>query len=65
MALVLKGLQAAGKIDGPALREAIAKSNVPLPSGTVKFDGDRNPQKAAVIMMYKGSATKYVTTIKP
>ena len=64
-AIVIEGLKKAGKLEGPALREAIAKLEVKLPSGTIKFDKDRNPQKAAVIMQFKGGATKYLTTINP
>lgn len=64
-AIVLRGLKDAGKVDGPALREAIAAINIDLPSGKIQFDEKRNPQKAAVIMQFTGGTTTYVTTINP
>jgi branched-chain amino acid transport system substrate-binding protein len=64
-AIVLKGLKDAGKVEGPALRDAIAAIDIDLPSGKIKFDENRNPQKAAVIMQFIGGNTTYVTTINP
>ncbi|QTX31876.1 ABC transporter substrate-binding protein [Aminithiophilus ramosus] len=64
-AIVLRGLRDAGKVSGPALRDAIAAIDIDLPSGKIKFDEKRNPQKAAVIMQFAGGTTTYVTTINP
>lgn len=64
-AIILKGLQDAGKLDGEALRDAISNIDIDLPSGNIKFDENRNPQKAAVIMQFKDGQKKYVTTIQP
>ncbi len=64
-AIVLRGLRDAGEVSGPALRDAIAAIDIDLPSGKIKFDEKRNPQKAAVIMQFAGGTTTYVTTINP
>jgi branched-chain amino acid transport system substrate-binding protein len=64
-AIVIKAIEAAGKADGPAIRDAIAATKLSLPSGVIEFDAERNPQKAAVILKFTGGVSKYVTTIQP
>jgi branched-chain amino acid transport system substrate-binding protein len=63
--IVYKAIEAAGSLEGAAIRDAIAKTKLELPSGVIEFDEERNPRKPAVIVMYKGGKTSYVTTINP
>lgn len=64
--IALKAVQDAEKLDGESVRNAMANiKDLELPSGKVTFDANRNPVKGAVIMMYKGGAPTYVTSINP
>jgi branched-chain amino acid transport system substrate-binding protein len=65
MHIVYRAIEAAGSTEGPQIRDAIAKTSLELPSGRIEFDSERNPKKPAVIVMYKGGKTSYVTTINP
>ncbi|GHV33198.1 ethanolamine utilization protein EutJ [Synergistales bacterium] len=65
LSIVYRAIEAAGSLDGAAIRDAIAKTKLELPSGVIEFDSDRNPKKPAVIVMYKGGKTSYVTTVNP
>ena len=50
---VLEAIQRAGSTDGDKIREAMAKADFTGATGKVKFDGDRNPVKSAVIIQIK------------
>ena len=63
--IVINGLESIETFSREALRDAIAATNLELPSGTVTFDENRNPNKAAVIMQYQDGVGSYVTTIQP
>ena len=64
--ILVDALQRAGTVSDPeALRDAIAASDIDLPSGHLVYDENRNPQKAANIMVYKDGVPAYVTTINP
>lgn len=63
--IVLKAIEKAQSTEGPAIRDAIAATNLKLPSGIFKFDENRNPEKAAVILQFQNGTPKYVTTIQP
>lgn len=63
--IVLKAIEKAQSTEGPAIRDAIAATNLSLPSGVFKFDENRNPEKAAVILQFQGGIPKYITTIQP
>ena len=60
--IMLAGIQSAGTTEGAALRDAIAASDLQLPSGELKYDADRNPIKAAtIIKVVDGERTFYKT----
>ena len=65
MNIVYRAIEAAKSIDGAQIRDQIAATKLELPSGLIQFDEDRNPKKPAVIVMYKGGKSTYVTTINP
>ena len=65
MNIVDRAIEAAKSIDGAQIRDQIAATKLELPSGLIQFDEDRNPKKPAVIVMYKGGKSTYVTTINP
>lgn len=65
MNIVYRAIEAAKSIDGAQIRDQIAATKLELPSGVIQFDEDRNPKKPAVIVMYKGGKSTYVTTINP
>lgn len=53
--IVLNAIQNAETIDGPGIRDAMAATDIDLPSGHVVFDENRNPVKsAAVIQVLNG-----------
>jgi len=63
--LMLDAIQRAGKTDGDAIREALTKTDLQTVTGKVKFDGDRNPVKSAVIIEIKGGKQVFKTTVNP
>ena len=63
--IVLKAVESAKSTDGPAVRDAIAATKLSLPSGVIKFDANRNPEKAAVILQFQKGTPKYITTVQP
>lgn len=64
-AIVINALKTAKSLKGPDIRDAIAATELALPSGTIKFDAERNPQKAAVILQFRNGVPRYVETIQP
>ena len=66
MKILITALQNCDAVDDPqAFRDAIAASDLDLPSGHLTYDENRNPQKAANVMVYKNGTPTYVTTISP
>ncbi|HIR92897.1 MAG TPA: ABC transporter substrate-binding protein [Candidatus Egerieimonas intestinavium] len=64
--IIVDALQRAGTVeDSEAFRDALAETDMDLPSGHLVYDENRNPQKAANIMIYKDGIPTYVTTIAP
>lgn len=64
--ILVDALKRCGTVDDPeAFRDAIAATDMDLPSGHLTFDENRNPQKSANIMMYQDGVPVYVDTIAP
>jgi branched-chain amino acid transport system substrate-binding protein len=63
--LMLDAIQRAGSTDGEKIREALVKADFKGVTGQVKFDGDRNPVKSAVIIEIKGGKQTFKTTVNP
>ena len=63
--LVLDAVKRAGKVDGPAIKDALKATDMAVVSGQVKFDGDRNPIKSAVVIEIKGGKFVYRSTVNP
>ncbi len=63
--IMLNAVKTAGKADGSAIRDALAKTDLGVVSGQVKFDANRNPIKSAVIIEIKGGKQVYKTTVNP
>jgi branched-chain amino acid transport system substrate-binding protein len=63
--IMLDAIQRAGSTDGDKIREALVKTDLKTVTGQVKFDGDRNPVKSAVIIEIKGGKQTYKTTVNP
>jgi branched-chain amino acid transport system substrate-binding protein len=51
--------------DGTAIQGALAKTDLRVVTGQVKFDEKRNPVKSAVIIEIKGGQQVYKTTVAP
>jgi branched-chain amino acid transport system substrate-binding protein len=63
--LMFDAIRRAGKTDGPAVRDALAATDMDVVSGHVKFDADRNPVKSAVIIEIKNGKEVYRATVNP
>jgi len=63
--LMLDAIQRAGKTDGASIKDALTKTDLQTVTGKVKFDGDRNPVKSAVIIEVKGGKQVFKTTVNP
>ncbi|MGV3721565.1 MAG: ABC transporter substrate-binding protein, partial [Actinomycetota bacterium] len=64
--ILAQAITAAGSTDGPALRDAIAKTaDYPGVTGSITLDENRNAKKPAVVLQIKGKAYKYVETVEP
>lgn len=61
--IMLAGIQKAGSVDGAALRDAIAASNLELPSGKLSYDADRNPVKDGTIIKVVGGKREFYKTL--
>ena len=61
--IMLSGIQSAGSVDGAALRDAIAASNLDLPSGNLTYDADRNPVKDGTIIKVVDGKREFYKTI--
>ena len=63
--LILDAVKRAGKADGPAIKDALKATDMAVVSGQVKFDGDRNPVKSAVVIEIKNAKFVYRATVNP
>ncbi len=63
--IMLDAIKRAGSTDGAAIQGAMAKTDLRVVTGQVKFDGERNPVKSAVIIEIKGGQQVYKTTVAP
>jgi branched-chain amino acid transport system substrate-binding protein len=63
--IMLDGISRAGSTDGTAIQGALVKTDLKVVTGQVKFDGERNPVKSAVIIELKGGQQVYKTTVAP
>jgi branched-chain amino acid transport system substrate-binding protein len=64
--ILFDAIQRAGKLDGPAIRDAMAKTkDLMTVGGVISFDQNRNPTKPAVVLEIKGGKQAFVTTIDP
>jgi len=63
--IMLDAIQRAGDTDGAKIKDALQKTDLKTVTGQVKFDGDRNPVKSAVIIEIKGGKQVYKTTVNP
>lgn len=58
--IVLNAIQTCQSTDGAAIRDAMAATDMDLPTGHFNFDADRNPIKACAIIEIKGGERVYV-----
>jgi branched-chain amino acid transport system substrate-binding protein len=63
--IMLDAVNRAGSTDGAAIQAALAKTDLRVVTGQVKFDEKRNPVKSAVIIEIKGGQQVYKTTVAP
>jgi branched-chain amino acid transport system substrate-binding protein len=63
--LMFDAINRAKSTDGTAIRDALKAANFKAVSGTIKFDANRNPIKAAVIIEIKGGQQTYKATVQP
>jgi branched-chain amino acid transport system substrate-binding protein len=63
--LMFDAINRAKSTDGTAIRDALKVANFKAVSGTIKFDANRNPIKAAVIIEIKGGQQTYKATVQP
>ncbi len=63
--LMFDAISRAKSTDGTAIRDALKVANFKAVSGTIKFDANRNPIKAAVIIEIKGGQQTYKATVQP
>ena len=63
--LMFDAINRAKSTDGTAIRDALKVANFKAVSGTIKFDANRNPIKAAVIIENKGGQQTYKATVQP
>ena len=63
--LFLDAFKTAGSIKGSDIRDAMKNTSYVGISGAYKFDANRDPVKAAVIIKIVNGQQKYVTTINP
>ena len=59
------GMENAGKADPVAVAQALEKGTFDVVSGSVSYDAQHNPVKAAVVLQVKDGAVNYVDTVAP
>ncbi|MDY7228160.1 ABC transporter substrate-binding protein [Hyalangium rubrum] len=64
--VALAAMERAESLTGPAIRDALAKTkDVPVISGTLTLDAERNPVKPAVILRIHGGKREFVAAVTP
>ena len=63
--IMLDAMTRAGSTDGPAVKDALAKTDLSCVTGQIKFDDHRNPVKSAVIIQIKDGKQVYKSTVNP
>jgi branched-chain amino acid transport system substrate-binding protein len=63
--MMFEAIQRAGKLDGPAIRDALAATDSSFVTGRVRFDADRNPLKPMVFTVMRGGVVMYHSTVQP
>ena len=64
--ILFAAIQRAGKVDGPAIRNALAQTKgLKTVVGTITYDQNRNPTKPAVILQIKNAKQTFVTSVSP
>jgi branched-chain amino acid transport system substrate-binding protein len=63
--VMLDAIKRAGSTDGDKIKDAMKTTDLQTVTGKVKFDGDRNPVKSAVIIEIKGGKQVFRTTVNP
>ena len=63
--VLLDAIARAGAADGPAIQEALMRTEFPAVSGPVRFDAQRNPHKPGVIMQIRNGRRIYRATVAP
>jgi branched-chain amino acid transport system substrate-binding protein len=63
--ILLKGMDAAGKADPVAVAKALETGTFDVVSGSVSYDAQHNPVKAAVVLQVKDGAVNYIATVAP
>ena len=63
--ILIDAIKRAGSTDGAKIRDALASTRLDCITGTISYDENRNPVKAAVIVQIKGGAQSYCATVNP
>jgi len=63
--ILFKGMDAAGKADPIAVAKELEKGTFDVVSGSVSYDAQHNPVKAAVVLQVKDGAVNYIDTVAP
>jgi branched-chain amino acid transport system substrate-binding protein len=63
--ILFKGMETAGKADPVAVAQALEKGTFDVVSGSVSYDAQHNPVKAAVVLQVKDGAVNYIDTVAP
>ncbi|MDR3673352.1 MAG: ABC transporter substrate-binding protein [Holophaga sp.] len=63
--ILFDAIKRAGRTEGPAVRDAIAATNMDVVSGHIQFDKERNPVKSVGIFEIKGGRATYRSSVTP
>lgn len=63
--LMFDAIKRAGTLNGVAIRDALAATNMTVTTGHITFDPKRNPVKSAVICEIKNGQVVFRTTVDP
>ena len=63
--IMVEAIKAAGKTDGPSIKDALLKTNIEVVSGKVTFDANRDAIKSAVILKVEGGKFNFVKKLNP
>lgn len=64
--ILFDAIQRAGKVDGPAIRDALkVTKGLKTVVGVISYDQNRNPTKPAVILQIKNAKQNFVTSVSP